>query len=358
MKVALFSVVAIISFVLRGQDIPQPDKSQISVEYMDNSMFTNNKIWRGADGGASIDLGKGKILWLFSDTFIDTLATGKRSNSKLINNSIAIQDGNSLNDSKFSFYFGGTLQKPRSFFELPGDTWFWTGHGTLVGDKLIIFLFEEKKTDTAFGFESIGWRVAIIDNPNDEPPKWRITYTRELNTFGVIVGSSAVLKDNDFIYAYGVLEPGSHDVYLLRFPINNLINEDLSGLQWWMDGTWKTRTSPNQKPTQLFTGQTEFSVHYQPDLGKFVQIQTYGFGDASLGYRLANVPEGPWSKPIIFYKPNLYDQKDFVYTANAHPEMNTNGIIISYNINNFDFDKLLTNENIYFPKLIKITIPK
>ncbi|MCG2462839.1 DUF4185 domain-containing protein [Flavobacteriaceae bacterium F89] len=358
MKVALFSVVAVISFVLRGQDIPQPDKSQVAVESIDNSMFTNNKIWRGADGGATIDLGKGKILWLFSDTFIDTLATGKRRNSKIINNSIAIQDGNSLADSKISFYYRGTREKPKSFFELPGDTWFWTGHGTIVKDKLIIFLFEEKKTNTAFGFESIGWRVAIIENPNDKPQKWRITYSRELDTFGVIVGSSAVLKDKDFIYAYGVLEPGSHEVYLLRFPIDNIIDGDLSGLQWWMNGIWKTRTSLDPKPTPLFKGQTEFSIHYQPNLGKFIQIQTYGFGDASLGYRLATRLEGPWSKPVIFYKPELDDQKDFVYTANAHPELNNDGIIISYNVNNFDFERLLSNENIYFPRLIKINFIK
>ena len=357
MKTALFSVALLISIVLQGQVISPQHKSQVAVEIVNNSMFTNDNVWRGADGGATIDLGKGKILWLFSDTFIDTLETGKRSNSKLINNSIAIQDRDVLKESKFSFYYKGSRKKPKSFFELPGDTWFWTGHGTLVRNRLIIFLFEEKKTNTAFGFESTGWYVVVIDNPNDEPQKWSLKYSKGPDTFGVIVGSSAVLKDNDFIYAYGVMEPGSHEVYLLRFPIDNIIDGNFTGMQWWTDDNWKTRTSLDPKPTSLFSGQTEFSVHYQPDLGKFVQIQTYGFGDASLGYRLAIRPEGPWSRPVIFYKPKLNDQKDFVYTANAHPEIKSDGIIISYNVNNFDFGKLLSNENIYFPKLIKIRFP-
>ena len=62
----------------------------------------------------------------------------------------------------------------------------------------------------------------------------------------------------------------------------------------------------------LFEGQTEFSVHYQPDLEQYIQIQTYGFGHASIGYRLADQPEGPWSAPVIFYKPYLEDQQEFL----------------------------------------------
>ena len=104
----------------------------------------------------------------------------------------------------------------------------------------------------------------------------------------------------------------------------------------------------------LFEGQTEFSVHYQPDLDQYVQIQTYGFGHASIGYRLADQPEGPWSVPVIFYKPHLEDQQEFVYSANAHPELITEGILITYNINNFNFGKLVNNEDIYFPEFISV----
>jgi len=81
-------------------------------------------------------------------------------------------------------------------------------------------------------------------------------------------------------------------------------------------------------------------------------------GHASIGYRLAERPEGPWSEPIIFYKPHLKSQKDFIYSANAHPEITADGILITYNINNSDFDELIKNEEIYFPKLIKIKLSK
>ncbi|SHI65284.1 hypothetical protein SAMN05444280_104116 [Tangfeifania diversioriginum] len=52
-------------------------KKNINVTEIDNSIFKKDKYWRGADGAATIELGQGKILWLFSDTFIDQDGTGK-----------------------------------------------------------------------------------------------------------------------------------------------------------------------------------------------------------------------------------------------------------------------------------------
>ncbi|GAA4806592.1 hypothetical protein GCM10023330_11370 [Litoribaculum gwangyangense] len=325
---------------------------------IDNSIFTADKFWRGADGAASIDLENGNILWLFSDTFIDPKGTGKRSNSRMINNSLAIQEGYSLEKGKISFYHKGRQRKPKSFFELPGKTWFWTGHGILANDTLIIFLFEEKSLKEDPGFEAIGWYIALIDNPFENPLNWNIKYIKGSDTFGVIVGSSAVLKDNEFIYAYGVTEPASHEVYLLRFPIDKIVKGDIAGLEWWNEDHWTTRTEKKIAPSPLFIGQTEFSVHYQENIHQYVQIQTYGFGAASIGYRLAEQPEGPWSQPVIFYQTQLKNPRDFVYSANAHPEIQNNGFLVTYNVNNGNFNSLMKNENLYFPKLLSVKISK
>jgi len=219
----------------------------------------------------------------------------------MIRNSIAIQEGYELEGAKITFYHKGTRKKPGSFFELPGKTWFWTGHGTLINDKLIVFLFEEQSTKTGIGFEAIGWYVAIIDNPYEDPLNWNITYVKGIETFGIIVGSSAVLKDMDFIYAYGVTEPATHETYLLRMPIDKLIKGDITELEWWIEGDWKARNTESPVPSPLFIGQTEFSVHFQRDINKYIQIQTYGIGHASIGYRLAEVPEGPWVKTCHFF---------------------------------------------------------
>jgi len=351
MKKILFILVMIHGFLMAQEIKP-------TVVEIDNTIFKKDNYWRGADGAATIQLNSGKILWLFSDTFIDQDGSGTRSNSKkLIRNSIAIQDSNAL-QSKLTFYYKGSKQNPDDFFKVPGENWFWTGHGILIKDKLVIFLLEETSSDVGLGFESIGWTVAIIDNPSDNPNNWIINYFKGPETFGVIVGSSALLEDENYIYAFGVKEPATHETYLLRFDKQKLINGDLSNLEWWMNNEWTDKVYEEPKSSSLFIGQTEFSVHYDKRLKKFIQIQTYGFGKASIGYRLAEQLHGPWSEPVLFYTPSLKDDKEFVYTANAHPEYNSDELIITYNINNFDFGKLINNEEIYFPKIIKLNLKK
>ena len=340
--------------LLQAQNEDLYNLEEVKVLEVDNTFFKKDKFWRGADGAASVDLENGKILWLFSDSFIDPDGTGKRTNSEMINNSIAIQHCHELEESKFSFYYKGTHRQPEPFFEIPGNTWFWTGDGIIVKDKLIIFLIEETSTKEDIGFEAIGWYVAIIDNPNDNPSAWNIKYVKGPETFGVIVGSSEVLKDSSYVYAYGVKEPATHEVYLLRFDINHLINGELEELEWWANNTWTKQVNKEPKFSALFIGQTEFSVHFDKELDKYIQIQTYGMGQASIGIRLAGQLQGPWSEPEIIFTPPLKEEKEFVYTANAHPELKSDGLLITYNINNGDFGRLVSNEEIYFPKIISL----
>ncbi len=333
-------------------------EEMVTVLEIDNSIFKKDNYWRGADGAATVELSSGKILWLFSDTFIDQDGKGKRSNSKtMIRNSIAVQDSNSLK-SKLTYYFKGSKQKPDDFFKVCGKSWFWTGHGLLIKDKLVIFLIEETSTNMEIGFEAIGWYIAIIENPSDNPNNWIINYFKGPETFGVIVGSSAIIEGENYIYVFGVKEPATHETYLLRFDKRELINGELSNIEWRINNVWTDKVYEEPKSSSLFIGQTEFSVHYDKELKKFIQIQTYGFGEASIGYRLADQLYGPWSKPVLFYTPSLKDDKEFVYTANAHPEYKSDELIVTYNINNGDFGRLLSNEKIYFPRIIKLKFVK
>jgi hypothetical protein len=57
-------------------------------------------------------------------------------------------------------------------------------------------------------------------------------------------------------------------------------------------------------------------------------------------------------------KSHLKSQQEFVYSANAHPELIADGILITYNVNNGDFGELVRNENIYFPKSLRIKLSK
>ena len=81
-----------------------------------NQYFKRDARWLGADGAAAIDLGKGKLLWLFSDSFISTDTSRSRRNAVMIRNSIAIQEGYGLQQSIPKFTWGQDKNVPRDFF--------------------------------------------------------------------------------------------------------------------------------------------------------------------------------------------------------------------------------------------------
>lgn len=272
----------------------------------------------------------------------------------MIRNSIAIQEGTNIDNPNISFYHGGSSQDPGAFFSIPGDTWLWTGHGTVVNGNLLIFLFEQTSTQEGLGFKSVGWYLAVIENPEYPPAEWKVNYFKGVRPNEILIGSSAVLKDDRYVYAYGEREPSTHEVYLIRFRADQLQAGDFSSMEWWDQGSWKSNWENVSDRAILFYGQTEFSVHFDTGLDKYIQIQTMDFGQSQLGFRHAPRPEGPWSEPVIFYSPQYEDNQEFGYSANAHPEIEAEGIIITYNINNFDFAKLVTNEQIYFPRIIQL----
>lgn len=321
--------------------------------------FTHDPIWRGADGAASVDMGNGRVLWLFSDSFISLDSPFSRKKSVFVRNSVAIQQGYDIKTASLKFYWDRSGKKPKDLFWLPGKGWFWTGHGIMVKDKLLVFLMKEYRTKKGLGFEAKGWYAVLISNPDDDPSQWKMKYMEGPDTYGLIVGSAAVLKDEQFIYAFGAVEPATHEVYVLRWPVEKIYREDISSPEWWIDGQWIQRKTRLPVPAALFTGQTEFSVHYDPTLKKYLQFQSFGFGDAEIGLRMADSLQGPWTNPYILCKPTYPGVKQgFMYSVKAHPELKKGSIVITYNVNSFDFGELLNNQLIYFPGFVRVKITK
>lgn len=358
MKFFTITIFIVIYNYSRGQLI-DTSTYHFQVEYSDetNKYFAKDLFWRGADGASSIDLENGNVLWLFSDSFICLDSSGSRKNSTIIRNSIAIQQGYDLNTATIKYYWNNSQNKPEAFFHEPGKFWYWTGHGVMLKDKLIVFLLKEQSTNKGIGFEATGWCAVLISNPHDDPTKWNMQYIDGVETFGTIVGSAAILKNENYIYAYGAVEPETHEVYLLRWKIEEVYKGNLVGSEWLINGKWELRNTKTPVPQPLFIGETEFSVHYDPTIKKFIQIQSFGFGEGEIGLRLSDSLDGKWTEPYMFYKPEYPNVKrPFMYAAKAHPELRGDGIYITYNVNSFDFVELTENNSIYFPKFIRVEI--
>jgi len=332
-----------------------PEGGYIEAKEIGSAAFTRDKVWRGGDGAATVDLGNGRVLWLFGDTFIDTKASGKRSNATMVHNSIAIQTGYKVKKNNIRFYHGGKRGNPKSFFRKSSKTWFWPGQGVMVNEKLIIFLCEVRKAKNKFGFKTLNWHIAIIDNPQDNPKEWFIDYAEGPKTSGIILGFSTVLKVKNYIYVYGDDNTSKHKICLARFAADKLAEGDIKeeDIEWWAGDKWKRKSNTFQTPAFLFEGASEFSIYYDPSIKKYIQIQAF-FLKSKLGFRTANHPEGPWSEANLFYTPQNLGKGEFIYSARAHPELKSKGTLITYNINNKNFGKLVKNENIYFPRFVKI----
>jgi hypothetical protein len=358
MKYTVLCVFLLFSTVCISQSF-DTTKYRIQVEILKatDAYFTTDFVWRGADGASSVDLENGKVVWLFSDGFICSDSSQSRTTSTMIRNSIAIQDGYDLKTASINYYWDQSNKKPQAFFHRPGKFWFWTGHGVMLRDKLLIFLMKIHGVKTGLGFEAFGWSAVLVSNPRDEPSKWKMKYIEGAETWGTIAGSAAVLKDDNYLYAYGAVEPATHEVYVLRWKSDEAYRGNMANPEWWINGKWVERKTKNPVPEPLFIGGTEYSVHYDTALKKYIQIQSFGFGEGKIGIRMADSLQGKWTEPYLFYTPDYPGvKKPFMYAAKAHPELKADGIYITYNVNSFDFGELIENQTIYFPKFILVKI--
>ncbi|MBU0518892.1 DUF4185 domain-containing protein [bacterium] len=322
-----------------------------------DSLFRTNPRWLGADDAYSVDLGNNRVLWLFADTFVAISDQHTRRESVMIRNSIGIQSGYDPCTASIQFCWRVQEEKPRSFFPEENDIWFWPGHGIVVEDKLLIFLMAIRSSSGGLGFQSAGWRAVIVSNFEEIPSKWHLRWLdTPANIYGLVV-SGSVIQMGEFIYAFCDEEP-SHHTHLVRWPAAQIMKEDLSQPQWWTgeEGGWVMQQNLLQKPQPLFSeGQSEFSVHYEPSLNQFIEIQTVGFGKAELGFRLADHPTGRWSSIRNFYRPEEYEIADImIYAAKAHPCLRGADMVLTYATNSFDFKKLIAHDYLYYPRFLRV----
>ncbi len=316
-------------------------------------LFRGDPEWRGGDGAYSIDLGGSRVLWLFGDSFVSLSQTPARAGSPMVRNTIAIQEGEDPSNARMSFAWGQEGGKPDAFFTAPDGEWYWPGHGVRLGDRLLLFMFRVRRAEGGLGFEPFGWTAFLIENPDDTPETWRRRML-EVDGEGPILCSGGILSWQDHVYAYCPDEP-RHRIFLSRWTKEAALAGDLSGPEWWTGGGWggKDRAVPVIKD-----GQSEMSVHYEPALGTFLEVQTDGFGAADIVLRSAPRPEGRWSEPVKVYHPPESDRKGaMVYSAKACLQQLSGGdLLLVYSSNSSDFAELLRDESLYYPRFVRLRI--
>jgi hypothetical protein len=226
-----------------------------------DALFHSDPLWLGGDGVYSIDLGQGRVLWLFQDSFIATSAADVRSAATIVHNTIAVQNGCDPTTASIQFYWANNSSNPGAFFQNPNTAqWYWPHHGVRIGNTLLIFLAAVESSSGGLGFAGVGWQAVFIDNPDADPTAWNLRYLQQSNQFTITVGES-VLVIGDYVYAYSTPTNNPGPIYLARWPLTQASQGALTNIEWYMGGSgWVSPTSLSAAPAAVMgNGQSEFN---------------------------------------------------------------------------------------------------
>ncbi|MGE3972863.1 MAG: DUF4185 domain-containing protein [Porticoccaceae bacterium] len=338
----------------------EPQCFEASAWHEADALFHRDGHWVGGDGASTVDLGRGRTLWLFGDSWIDPDGRATRDGARLVSNSVAIQTGADPTKATIKFYWGRSDDgSPAAFVPDQGDERHWFGNGVRLGKRLLLFLNRVRSSSGGLGFDSGGWTAWMVDNPDSEPSAWAM---RELKTaenpLGIPVGFAAVLQQDGYVYAFGSQEPvKSHPIYAARWTTRQIRNGKLLSPEWWGGDRsgWVANSSSAPRWPIFENGQAEGSIHWDQASQGFIAVHSQGFGAADIVLRAAPHLTGPWSAPRMIYRPSeYYRPQRMIYAAKAHPELSGADLVLTYNSNSFDFSEQVSDHSIYYPRFVRL----
>jgi hypothetical protein len=340
-------------------DVPSP----VATSWPEaDSLFRKDPFWVGSDDAYSVDLGHGRIAWLFADTLIDSSARHERHGAAFIRNSVAIQKGYDPASASIKFYWGRKDGRPASFFPETEAEWYWPGGGTLIRGHLILFLMRVRAVTGGLGFEVFGSAAVLVDNPDADPPEWRsrVCHIPE-NARHVVPGSGSSFAEGRNLYAFGSVEPATHDIYVNRWPLSSALRGRFEDPEWWAgQSAWTAQSRPQPPARVSFSdGATEFTVHFSKRFHRYLEFQTVGFGPAIVAMRSAIRLTGPWSAPrAIFTPPERNRPRVMIYAAKAHPELAGADLVLTYATNSFELADVIRDQTLYYPRFVRLSFSK
>lgn len=361
--------------------------------------FPYQEGWLGGDAAYSVPLSPTRSLWLFGDSFIGAPGAPDRVGARLVHNSIAITEceGGQL---RIRYFWGEPRDgEPTAFLERAAleaapagaKAFWWIFGGFLHEGRLHLGLLEveasEARGPLALPFRFTGSSLATIDNPQDDPRRWRVTVLPLARGPGAQPVSAFVVRP-PHLYAFAFLDRGDgrHPRVLTRLPLARLSAEPESLPEafetWTGEGGWKPGLRPELAQPVMDDNAAEMSVRHDPALGRWLAV--YNFPDLAGSFpgtrpsdavwlRSAPALEGPWSaRRLLFRIPELAegaptDPNAGCYAAKEQPQFSRPGsITFTYVCNLFSGEgedpyavlrRLQRSMDLYRPVAAAVTIP-
>ncbi|SCF33580.1 fibronectin type III domain-containing protein [Micromonospora mirobrigensis] len=304
--------------------------------------------WSGADRTASVRLPDGRLLWLFSDTFLGPVAPdGSRPRSTaFVNNSAVVQDGDRL----VATVHGGTAEDPRALVPAAeADQFHWIGDAQVTGETLQVLVNRYRRTGSSpLDHQLLGTSLATFALPALTP-----TGVRPLPLDARVSWGSELLRDGDHTYVYGTEAAGE-----TKFAhVARVRGTDLSGpWEFWTGRDWSTDDGASAR---VLSGVgTSYGVQRVDGRYVLVTHENNLVFSADLVAYTAAAPTGPFDGPDYLYTAPETDAGHLVYDADLHPELARPGkLLLSYNVNDVDDAVTYADTKVYRPRFVEVDWP-
>ena len=327
--------------------------------------------WLGADAAYSIPLPDGRDVWIFGDTMYGERRVVHGDSPKMVRNSIGVSTCDATGHWNIDYIIRkDALGQPHDFFTARmQNTWYWAMDGFVAGHDLWVTLLCIRNLPNAklqaMGFETCGTDLARISASGPDPQQWKIDYF-PLVPDGVHAypSATAVIQGHD-AYLFAQQESGTRPLLATRIPVNGLANP-AKHLQYLANnGRWLSGYSPQNAMQVMKQGSSELSIRYHPELHRWLAVMfAPEMFSSKILLRTAPSLTGPWTEgQTIYQAPEMqpvkpgYDKDTFCYAAKEHPEFERGDLVFTYVCNTFAIPKLTTNQAIYFPQVVRMTMP-
>ena len=374
-----------------------------------NAVFDRQDGWTGADGAGSVDLGDGRILWLFGDTWIGSIRAGRRlPGAWMVNNSIAVHPKHQSSPwippapAEVRFLWGPqdavrhptawiapASPKPVDKSASENGDWFWPAGGGLCvagpanSRRLFLFFFRVRRKahgEGVWNFSVIGTTLGTIDNAAEPAERWRVrlqdvpysiaaksppgtpqtpagTPETELTWGMTVCLRPFAAGESPEALIYGVRQrPLNSALVLARAPAAQINHFD----RWRFYAGKNSWSSSASDLAGIANGLVaEFSIEPITDKGKptFLLTQSEPFLGRRIFVRTADDLERPWSlRRSIYSVPDVSRNRSyFTYAAKSHLALSRPGeALVTYLVNSSQFADVVTDTQIYRPKFIRI----
>ncbi|MFF8102792.1 DUF4185 domain-containing protein [Streptomyces sp. NPDC016640] len=342
--------------------------------YGDDAARTDD--WTGGDGTHSVRLPDGRLLWLFSDTYLGRVhrppnpageATAWRdTTAPLVRNSaVLMRDGR----------LAGTLPAPL-FPDPAPDRWRWPvaarveprspGSSERVV-RVLLWVRTAGQPPWIYGVPTAtevatlslpGLRVESVVTVHDQrqvaDPSRRVLF------------GTTLVEEDGWTYVFGgddgrpASRPASH-AYVARVPEGGL--GDPAAWEHWNGSAWQTRARP--RPV-LGDGRrtgvgSAFSVVRDDGTYVLFTMAAGARGLTTVAAYWACSPTGPWHGPAAEFTPALPRRGTAAYNPQTHPELGGDGrLVLSYDVNWLETAgaavMLSRNVSLYRPRFVTVRL--